>query len=136
MSIIVVTTGSLRSALFFIMCDGSLPLVSFTSSVFHVFIHAYFTCIWVVIFLDLELQKWPVSAFRDAAVVLFFFDHDRVIVDRELQGPYYYHDGLHMSHLGVTKLCSIAMSNLYKIIAPVSYRKRSHSKSNRRASRR
>ena len=27
---------------------------------------------------------------------------------------YYYHDGLHMSHLGVTKLCSIIMSNLYK----------------------
>ena len=49
---------------------------------------------------------------------------------------YYYHDGLHMSHLGVTKLCSIVMSNLYKIIAPMSYRKRSHSKSNRRASRR
>ena len=49
---------------------------------------------------------------------------------------YYYHDGLHMSHFGVTKLCSIVMSNLYKIIAPMSYRKRSHFKSNRRASRR
>ena len=30
---------------------------------------------------------------------------------------YYCHDDLHMSHLGVTKLCSIVMSNLYKIIA-------------------
>ena len=49
---------------------------------------------------------------------------------------YYYHDGLHMSHLGVTKLCSIIMSNLYKIIARMSYQKCSQSKSNRRASRR
>ena len=49
---------------------------------------------------------------------------------------YHNHDGLHMSHLGVTKLCCIVMSNLYKIIAPMSHRKCSHSKSNHRASRR
>ena len=48
---------------------------------------------------------------------------------------YYYHDGLRMSHLGVTKLCSIIMSNMWKIFAPMSCRKRSHSKSNPRASR-
>ena len=66
---------------------GSLSPVSLTSSVFDVFIHAYFPCIWVVIFLDLELQNGLISAFRDAVVVVFFFDRDRVIVDRELQGP-------------------------------------------------
>ena len=36
-------------------------------------------------FLDLELQKWPDFLFRD--VVVFFFDRDCIIVDRELQGP-------------------------------------------------
>ena len=38
-------------------------------------------------FLDLELQKWPISAFRGAAVVVFFFDRDCVIIDRKLLGP-------------------------------------------------
>ena len=28
-----------------------------------------------------------ISAFRDGVMVVFFFDFDRVIVDRELQGP-------------------------------------------------
>ena len=28
-----------------------------------------------------------IFAFRDAAVVVFFFDRDRLIVDREMQGP-------------------------------------------------
>ena len=50
------------------------------------FIHAYFACNWVVVFLDLELQKMTHFAFRDAAVVVFFCDRDHVIVDRELQG--------------------------------------------------
>ena len=49
---------------------------------------------------------------------------------------YHCHDGLHMSHLGITKLCSIVISNLYKIIVPMSYQKRSHFKSNLKASRR
>ena len=64
-------------------------LISFTSSVFHVFIHAYFTCIWVVIFLDLELQKWPDFFISRCGRGSVFFDRDRVIVDRELQGPQY-----------------------------------------------
>ena len=76
---------SLRSALLFILYDGSLPLVSFTSSVFHVFIHAYFTCIWVVI---LNCGNGLISAFCDAVMVVFFFERDRVTVDRELQGSY------------------------------------------------
>ena len=77
----------MRSVLFFIVCDGSLPLVSFTSSVFHVLNDAYFTCIWVVIFLDLELQKWPDFCIsRCGRGRRFFFDGDRVIVDRGMRG--------------------------------------------------
>ena len=39
------------------------------------------------IFLILNCRKWPISAIRDAAVVVSFCDRDRVIVDGELQGP-------------------------------------------------
>ena len=36
---------------------------------------------------------------------------------------FYYQDGLHLSHAGLTKLCSIILSNLYRVLAPASYRK-------------
>ena len=79
-----------------------------------------------------------VSRFNELLVERYLDTEDWITVIDTIPPEirYYYHDGLHMSHLGVTKLCSIVMSNLYKIIAPMSYRKRSHSKSNRRASRR
>ena len=41
----------------------------------------------VVIFLDLKCRNGLIFSFCDAAVVVFFFDHDRPIIDRELQGP-------------------------------------------------
>ena len=79
-----------------------------------------------------------VSRFNELLVERYLHTEDWITVIDTIPPEirYYYHDGLHMSHLGVTKLCSIIMSNLYKIIAPMSYRKRSHSKSNRKASRR
>ena len=79
-----------------------------------------------------------VSRFNELLVERYLDTEDWIAVIDTIPPEirYYYHDGLHMSHLGVTKLCSIVMSNLYKIIAPMSYRKRSHSKSNRRASHR
>ena len=62
---------------------------------FHMSFHLYFTCFFMPIsrafgslfFLILICRKWPVLAFRDAAVVVFACDRDRVIVDRKLQGP-------------------------------------------------
>ena len=38
-------------------------------------------------FLILNCRKWPISGICDASLVVFFCDRDRVIVDRELQGP-------------------------------------------------
>ena len=35
---------------------------------------------------------------------------------------YYHHDGLHLSDVGLTKQCSIILSNLYKTLAPASYK--------------
>ena len=83
----------MRSALSFLVCDEVITCNKFhfictcisrvDSCVFHIHLgHS---------FLDLELQKWPISAFHNVAMVVFFFDRDCVIVDHELQGS------IHMS---------------------------------------
>ena len=41
---------------------------------------------------------------------------------------YYHHDGLHLSDVGLTKQCSIILSNLYKTLAPASYKQRKESR--------
>ena len=41
---------------------------------------------------------------------------------------YYYHDGLDLSDVGLTKQCSIILSNLYKALAPASYKQRKESR--------
>ena len=45
----------------------------------------------------------------------------------QFQLKYYHHDGLHLSDVGLTKQCSIIFSNLYKALAPASYKKRKES---------
>ena len=42
---------------------------------------------------------------------------------------FYHHDGLHLSRVGLSKQCGIILSNLYKIHAPSSYKKRKTRKS-------
>ena len=37
---------------------------------------------------------------------------------------FYYQDGLHLSNLGIAKLCGIILSKLYKVLAPASHRSR------------
>ena len=37
---------------------------------------------------------------------------------------FYYEDGLHLSNLGIPKLCGIMLSKLYKILAPASHKSR------------
>ena len=41
---------------------------------------------------------------------------------------YYHHDGLHLSDVGLTKQCSVILSNLYKALAPASYKQRKDSR--------
>ena len=41
---------------------------------------------------------------------------------------YYHHDGLHLSEEGLTKQCSIILSNLYKTLAAASYKQRKESR--------
>ena len=49
---------------------------------------------------------------------------------------YYYVDGLHFSHFGLKKVCSIILSNLYKVLAPSKHKKRKSSGSDHAKSRR
>ena len=41
---------------------------------------------------------------------------------------YYHHDRLHLSDVGLSKQCSIILSNLYKALAPASYKQRKDSR--------
>ena len=42
---------------------------------------------------------------------------------------FYHYDGLHLSDVGLSKQCGIILSNLYKILATASYKKRKTRKS-------
>ena len=46
---------------------------------------------------------------------------------------FYYEDGLHFSNLGISKLCGIILSRLYKILAPTSHKSRVSARQNRKA---
>ena len=48
---------------------------------------------------------------------------------------YYYVDGLHFSHFGLKKVCSIILPNLHKVLAPSKHKKRKSSRSARAKSR-
>ena len=45
---------------------------------------------------------------------------------------FYYEDGLHLSNLGISKLCGIILSKLYKILAPASHKSRVSARKNRK----
>ena len=46
---------------------------------------------------------------------------------------FHYEDGLHLSNLGISKLCGIILSKLYKILAPTSHRSGVSARQNRKA---
>ena len=47
---------------------------------------------------------------------------------------FHYQDGLHLSNLGIAKLCGIILSKLYKVLAPASHRSSVRSRQNGNAS--
>ena len=46
---------------------------------------------------------------------------------------FYYEDDLHLSNFGISKLCSIMLSKLYKILAPTSHKSHVSARPNRKA---
>ena len=42
---------------------------------------------------------------------------------------FYHHDGLHLSDAGLSEQCGVILSDLYKILSPISYKKRKARKS-------
>ena len=70
-------------------------IIDDTCSKFHMSLHLYFTCsfmrisraFWVVVFLDLDLQKMAYFYNSRCDCGHAFCDHHTVIVDHELQVP-------------------------------------------------
>ena len=50
-------------------------------------------------------------------------EHISVIDTIPPEFRFYYQDGLHLSHAGLTKLCNTNLSNLYRVLVPAGYRK-------------
>ena len=75
---------------------------------------------------DFQSINHKVSQFNQ---LLFerFSDTEKVLDEIETipsEFRFYHHDGLHMSNFGLTKLCGIIMSHLYKTLAPTKYKTR------------
>ena len=49
-------------------------------------------------------------------------EHISVIDTISPESRFYYQDGLHLNHAGLTKLCTIILSNLYRVLALASCR--------------
>ena len=58
-------------------------------------------------------------------------EHISVIDTIPPEFRFYYVDGLHFSNLGLNKVCRIILSDLYKVLAPPSYKKRKGASKNR-----
>ena len=63
-----------------------------------------------------------VCLFNELLVERFLDTEDFLTVVDTVQPEikFYYEDGLHLSNLGISKLCGIILSRLYKILAPTS----------------
>ena len=77
-----------------------------------------------------------VCLFNELLVERFLDTEDFLTVVDTVQPEmkFYYEDGLHLSNLGIAKLCGIILSKLYKILAPASHRSHVRSTQNRNAS--
>ena len=76
-----------------------------------------------------------VCLFNELLVERFLDTEDFLTVVDTVQQEikFYYEDGLHLSNLGISKLCSIILSRLYKILAPASHKSRVSARQNRKA---
>ena len=76
-----------------------------------------------------------VCLFNELLIERFLDTEDFLTVVDTVQPEikFYYEDGLHLSNLGISKLCGIVLSKLYKIFAPTSHKSRVSARQNRKA---
>ena len=76
-----------------------------------------------------------VCVFNELLVERFLDTEDFLTVVDTVQPEikFYYEDGLHLSNLGIFKLCGIILSKLYKILASASHKSRVSARQNRKA---
>ena len=77
-----------------------------------------------------------VCLFNELLVECFLDTEDFLMVVNTVQPEikFYDQDGLHLSNVGIAKLCGIILSKLYKVLAPASHRSRVRTRQNRHAS--
>ena len=76
-----------------------------------------------------------VCLFNELLVEHFLDTEDFLTVVDTVQPEikFYYEDGLHLSNSGISKLCDIILSRLYKILAPTSHKSRVSARQNHKA---
>ena len=76
-----------------------------------------------------------VCLFNELLVERFLDTEDFLtVVDTvQLEIKFHCEDGLHLSNLGISKLCGIILSGLYKILAPTSHKSHVSARQNRKA---
>ena len=99
--------------------DSALTDLTHVSNVQHVFIYK------IPPRLDFHNINNKVSEFNSLLSERFSDTEEHIsVVDTILpEFRYYYVDGLHFSHFGLRKVCSIILSNLYKVLAPSKHKK-------------
>ena len=100
--------------------DSALTDLTHFSTVQHVFICK------IPPRLDFHNINNKVSEFNSLLSERFSDTEEHIsVVDTILpEYRYYYVDGLHFSHFGLRKVCSIILSNLYKVLVPSKHKKR------------
>ena len=103
--------------------DNALTDLTHFSNVEHVFICK------ILPRLDFHNINNKVSEFNSLLSECFSDTEEHIsVVDMILpEFRYYYVDGLHLSHFGLKKVCSIILSNLYKVLAPFKHKNHKNS---------
>ena len=75
-----------------------------------------------------------VCLFNELLTECFLDTKDFLVVDTvQPEIKFYWEDGLHLSNFGISKLCGIILSKLYKILAPTSHKSHVSARPNRKA---
>ena len=105
------------------LCESINELAEFHN------LHHIFLCQLLSRF-DFHIVNAKVICFNELLIERFADTQEFVTVFDAVPAEFKYdhHDGLHLSDVGLAKQCSIILSNLYKTLAPASYKQRKESR--------
>ena len=108
--------------------DNSITAIKRFSNVGHIFLYK------IPQRFDHHIINTKVCLFNDLPAERFLDTKDFLTVVCTVQPEikFYYEDSIYLSNLGISKLCGILLSKLYKIIAPASHKSRVSTRQNRK----